>query len=57
MVSNGLLVELSPEEMHIFGGPVRYISLQAVENEDSHTTPFRAGLYQTAVYQVGKACH
>ena len=34
MVSNGSLVELSPEEMHIWGGPVHYISLQAVENEE-----------------------
>ena len=41
MVSNGSLVELSPEEMHIWGGPVHYISLQAVENEDSDTTPMR----------------
>ena len=41
MVSNNSLVELSPKEMHIWGGPVHYISLQAVENEDSDTTPMR----------------
>ena len=41
MISNGSLVELSPEEMQIWGGAIHYISLQAVLNEDSDTTPLR----------------
>ena len=41
MVTNGSLVELSPEEMDMWDGPVHYISLQDVINEDSETTPCR----------------
>jgi hypothetical protein len=41
MLTNGSLVELSPEEMNMWDGPVHYISLQDVINEDSETTPLR----------------
>ena len=41
MLTNGSLVELSPEEMDMWDGPVHYISLQDVINEDSETTPLR----------------
>ena len=41
MLTNGSLVEVSPEEMNMWDGPVHYISLQDVINEDSETTPLR----------------
>ena len=39
MLNNASLIELSPEEMQMWDGPVHYISLQDVINEDSDTTP------------------
>ena len=41
MLQNESLVELSSEEMEIWDGPVHYISLQDVVNEESDTTPLR----------------
>ena len=41
MLSRGTLVELSQEEIDMWEGPVHYISLQHVQNDESPTTPDR----------------
>ena len=41
LINLGAVVELPKADMKIWGGPVHYVSLQFVLNEDSSTTPFR----------------
>ena len=41
MIALEALVELQDAELKLWDGPVHYVSLQHVLNEDSHTTPLR----------------
>ena len=41
MISHGALVELSPDRMESWAGPVHYVSLQHVLKPESTTTPLR----------------
>jgi hypothetical protein len=41
IIKQGQLVELPQEELDLWDGPIHYISLQYVLNDDSPTTPFR----------------